>query len=51
LKFGKYKNGSHYKNHHARTQVRLSAGRMNMSREGKLCAFFAANSILQEINY
>jgi biotin synthase-like enzyme len=34
------------------TQVRLSAGRMNMSREGQAMCFFAgANSILQEINY
>jgi biotin synthase len=27
------------------TQVRLSAGRMNMSREGQACAFAGANSI------
>jgi biotin synthase len=27
------------------TQVRFSAGRMNMSREGKPCAFVGANSI------
>jgi biotin synthase len=34
------------------TQVRLSAGRMNMSREGQAMCFFAgANSILQVTNY
>jgi biotin synthase len=32
------------------TQVRLSAGRMNMSREGQAMCFFA-NSILQVTNY
>jgi biotin synthase len=29
------------------TQVRLSAGRMNMSREGQAMCFCGANSILQ----
>jgi biotin synthase len=33
------------------TQVRLSAGRMNMSREGQAMCFWGANSILQVTNY
>jgi biotin synthase-like enzyme len=33
------------------TQVRLSAGRMNMSREGQAMCFCWCKSILQEINY
>jgi biotin synthase len=33
------------------TQVRLSAGRMNMSREGQAMCFCGANSILQVTNY
>jgi biotin synthase len=37
--------GSDHKNHHARNSVRLSAGRMNMSREGQAMFFAGANSI------
>jgi biotin synthase len=33
------------------TQVRLSAGRMNMSREGQAMCFCGGNSILQVTNY
>jgi biotin synthase len=52
LKFGNDDtNGSYHRIIMPETQVRLSAGRMNMSREQAMCFFSGANSILQEINY
>jgi biotin synthase len=49
LKFGNDPHGS-YPYYHAETQVRLSAGRMNMSRRSSNVLLQGANSILQETN-
>jgi biotin synthase len=44
-------NGRHIPIIMPETQVRLSAGRMNMSREGQAMCFAGANSIFAGTNY